>query len=182
MLWHDHCNMFSQHASSHIDTIKGWLWWELMGFTLINDCPIYHTAMSTVTIMFYITTCTYLSYNWKLVLFDYFPKFLLPQPNPLWKPHIWFLLLCFFLFVCFVFKDSIYKWDHTVVSLSHIYHSAQCLQGPSMLLKRARFLLFYGWIYIVEYYISHNFFIHSSTDGPWHCFQALKPFRTMSHT
>ena len=102
MLWHDHCNMFSQHASSHIDTIKGWLWWELMGFTLINDCPIYHTAMSTVTIMFYITTCTYLSYNWKLVLFDYFPKFLLPQPNPLWKPHIWFLLLCFFLFVLFL--------------------------------------------------------------------------------
>ena len=83
-------------------------------------------------------------------------------------------IYCIYEFrVCLFFVlDFTCKWDHIILSWSHLFVLAQCPQGLSMLLQMAGFPLFYGWK-ILPCISIHISFIHSSPG--WHvvCFHFL---------
>ena len=59
------------------------------------------------------------------------------------------------------------------LSLSDLLHSVWQSVGPSMLLQKALFHSFYGWVIFHCIYMYHIFFIHSSIDGHLGCFHVL---------
>ena len=116
-----------------------------------------------------------------LILFTYFPYFLLPSPliiinliSVLWVCFFYFD--CSVLFVCFL-KFHIWVISYGVCLIS--FHLVWCPQGPSILLQMAEFLSF-SWLSCIlcvcvfmctcMYYI---FFILSSIDGRLDSFHVL---------
>ena len=77
--------------------------------------------------------------------------------------------------IVWYFLDSMYNWHHevSVRLLSGLFHLAEYPHYPYLLLKLAQFLFFMSENIPLYIYISHIFFIHSSTDEHVSCFHIL---------
>lgn len=120
----------------------------------------------------------YSSHNWKLVLFDHFPPPLRPPPtSDNHKSQLFFYQLGFsgFLFICggLEFGFDFFSIPHVSeviqsLSFSDLFHWAQCLPSPTMLLQIARFHNFL-WLSTIPLLTYHIFCIDTSpVTHLWH--------------
>lgn len=107
---------WSWFLSIIIHSVFFFLWW--LGFTLLAKLSVCNTGLLTIIPMLYITSA-WLALSLEVCTFDPLHPFC-PSPSP----HLWRSLFCLctyeldflLLFGEGEVKDSVYKWDHTVLS------------------------------------------------------------------